>query len=240
MNFTITDKNGNKRTIELTEDKEKLGGVDDKLVIIKDGKKYYAPLVEKPSEEKYPRMYVIKKDGIKRYVEEIKKEIPCGYFTDYQMNLCKFKNNKCSMTVYLKVPEEITMLSVHICGLFGNDFRDSPPEFFMKVTPNQLIKFSFIGKYHSGNNNYYIDDIIVNNKNINILDKLNILVELRLTDDLLTYVDMTFSKLVNDYKGEELITGIVIPIIDVRNYPDISEEEYNKNVAFHLKRIDNK
>ena len=26
MNFTITDKNGNKRTIELTEDKEKLGG----------------------------------------------------------------------------------------------------------------------------------------------------------------------------------------------------------------------
>ena len=26
MNLTITDKNGNKRTIELTEDKEKLGG----------------------------------------------------------------------------------------------------------------------------------------------------------------------------------------------------------------------
>lgn len=43
-----------------------------RLTIIKNGKKLYAPLVEK-AEEKYPRMYVIKKDGIKRYVGEIKK-----------------------------------------------------------------------------------------------------------------------------------------------------------------------
>lgn len=120
MNLTITDKNGNKRTIELTEDKEKLGGgVDDKLVIIKDGKKYYAPLVEKPSEEKYPRMYVIKKDGIKRYVGEIQK-IPSGKLKSPKITAGSIEaNNICFgfLTGAFKVPEGITQLKSEELGV---------------------------------------------------------------------------------------------------------------------------
>lgn len=124
MNFTITDKNGNKRTIELTEDKEKLGGVDDKLVIIKDGKKYYAPLVEKP-EEKYPRMYVIKKDGIKRYVGDVEIKVPNDTITNNKWEGSYFRRK---LLWNFKVPEGITMLKLHI-------YED----IFIKVRPLQEI-----------------------------------------------------------------------------------------------------
>ena len=136
MNFTITDKNGNKRTIELTEDKEKLGGVDDKLVIIKDGKKYYAPLVEKPSEEKYPRMYVIKKDGIKRYVGEIQK-IPSGRFETppsffYMWDTSYRRIGWLGIRGKLQVPDNIKMLKVNNTCI--------------KVLPRQKITITILEK----------------------------------------------------------------------------------------------
>lgn len=124
MNLTITDKNGNKRTIELTEDKEKLGGVEDKLVIIKDGKKYYAPLVEK-AEEKYPRMYVIKKDGIKRYVGDVSTKVPNDTITNNNWIGDDYRK---TLLWNFKVPEGITMLKLYV-----------KKDIFIKVRPLQEI-----------------------------------------------------------------------------------------------------
>ena len=176
-------------------------------------------------------MYVIKKDGIKRYVGEIKKEIPCDYFSDYEMNTFKEGNNKCSITVYLKVPEEITMLCVWVGS---NVYDDTPPDFYLKVVPNQLIKISYIGKYGS-NNIYYLSDAIVNNNSI--FDKLDPYFNYYLSPISTTHIEIELSEKINNHEKKPIIDpDKKKPIIDVRNYPDISEEEYNKNVAFHLKR----
>lgn len=178
-------------------------------------------------------MYVIKKDGIKRYVGEIKKEIPCDYFTDYLMDLVKTEKNKCSMTVYLKVPEEITMLAVWIGAKY---YDDTPPDFYLKVVPNQLIKISYIGKNYNGNHEtYYLTDVIINNNNI--IDKFSPYTEFPCTPTESTHIEIKFSEKINNHEKKPIIDpDEKIPIVDVRNYPDISEEEYNKNVAFHLKR----
>lgn len=186
-------------------------------------------------------MYVIKKDGIKRYVGEIKKEIPCGYFSDYQMELHKIEYDKYSqydkysLTVYIKVPEEITMLGVWV-GFNYND--DTPPDFYLKVVPNQLIKISYIGKGRrdDGRDDYHLTDAIVNNNSI--FDKLSSY-GYYLAPTYTMQIEIEFSEKINNHEEKPIIdTDEKIPIVDVRNYPDISEEEYNKNVAFHLKRGD--
>ena len=174
MNFTITDKNGNKRTIELTEDKEKLGGVEDKLVIIKDGKKYYAPLVEK-AEEKYPRMYVIKKDGIKRYVGEIQK-IP---------NDTIEKNNwignylKRKLLWTFKVPDGITMLKLYI-----------EEDFFIKVRPLQEIAITGHARLASSEGDM-VASYYVNQHRVRRCSKQPI--------------SISFSKEINSYSGEDIL-----------------------------------
>lgn len=180
-------------------------------------------------------MYVIKKDGIKRYVGEIKKEIPCDYFTDYQMHLHKIeydkhsRKDKYSLTVYIKVPEEITMLAVWV-GF--NAYDDTPPDFYLKVVPNQLIKISYIGEgeRYDGKDDYYLTDVIVNNS---IFENPYYSISPTYT----MQIEIAFSEKINNHEKKLIIDpDEKKPIIDVRNYPDISEEEYNKNVAFHLKR----
>ena len=92
------------------------------------------------------------------------------------------------------------------------------------------------GRRDDGRDDYHLTDAIVNNNSI--FDKLSSY-GYYLAPTYTTQIEIEFSEKINNHEEKPIIdTDEKIPIVDVRNYPDISEEEYNKNVAFHLKRGD--
>lgn len=169
-------------------------------------------------------MYVIKKDGIKRYVGEIKKEIPSGKFKNA---FIKYMYNLVTLVGELKIPKGITMLAVCLTIDNINEY----PILYLKVVPNQIVGIRITGDstgsaYSDG---YSLYEFIVNGKNI--LSDTSPSLGLNLMRGM--YITCDYSEEINNYKGGA-------PIIDIRNFPTISEEEYNKNPKLHFERIDDK
>ena len=169
-------------------------------------------------------MYVIKKDGIKRYVGEIKKEIPSGKFKNA---FIKYMYNLATLVGELKIPKGITMLAVCLTIDNINEY----PILYLKVVPNQIVGIRIAGDstgsaYYDG---YSLYEFIVNGKEI--LSDTSPLLGRSLMRGM--NIICSYSEEINNYKGDA-------PIIDIRNFPTISEEEYNENPKLHFERIDDK
>lgn len=127
----------------------------------------------------------------------------------------------------LKIPKGITMLAVG----FAKGNINEHTILYLKVVPNEIVSI-----YISGDNmgNAYSDiynlyGVIVNGKDI--LSDASPLLGLPLMRN--DHIICSYSEEINNYKGDGFIT-------DIRNFPTISEESYNKNPELHFKLIDDK
>ena len=168
-------------------------------------------------------MYVIKKDGIKRYIGEIQK-ISSGKLKSV---FIKYMYNSITLGGELKIPKGITMLAV---GLTMSHIYENYI-LYLKVVPNQIVSM-WVGGDNMGSSyseNYPLAGIGVNGKDI--LSDTSPLLGLNLMRGM--NIICGYSKEINNYKGDA-------PVIDIRNFPIVSEEEYNKDPGFHFKQIDDK
>lgn len=214
MQIKLKTKKGEIK-IPLTENKEDCG--KHRLVIIKNNKKYYAPLVEKLETKTTPRIYVIGKDKIKRYVTQV-QTVPGGMVYSESPEVRGFGGEDemvlASLGGRFTVPKGITMLKLQVANYTENCY--------LKVTPKQKIcihvactvnqhSFSIIERFLSvSGESHFI--------------KCNLSVY-GLEDE---YLQIEYSKEINEYKGND--------IIDITSYGDLKDYDKSDIPEFKTKK----